>query len=86
MLALMKVTTISKGGQLSIPAEVRHRWATRRVVLEDLGTSVVLSPIPDDPIGAAIGSLAGPGPSTDELRAELRGEDAELEDRWEARP
>jgi bifunctional DNA-binding transcriptional regulator/antitoxin component of YhaV-PrlF toxin-antitoxin module len=81
----MKITTISKGGQLSIPAEVRHRWATRRVVLDDLGESVVVSPIPEDPIGAAIGSLAGPGPNTDELRAELREEEAELEDRREDR-
>ena len=81
----MKVTTISKGGQLSIPAEVRHRWATRRVVLDDLGESVVVSPVPEDPIGAAIGSLAGPGPNTDELRAELREEEAELEDRREDR-
>jgi bifunctional DNA-binding transcriptional regulator/antitoxin component of YhaV-PrlF toxin-antitoxin module len=81
----MKITTISKGGQLSIPAEVRHRWATRRVVLDDLGESVVVSPVPEDPIGAAIGSLAGPGPNTDELRAELREEEAELEDRREDR-
>ena len=81
----MKITTISKGGQLSIPAEVRHRWATRRVVLDDLGESVVVSPVPEDPIGAAIGSLAGPGPNTDELRAELREEEAELEDRGEDR-
>jgi bifunctional DNA-binding transcriptional regulator/antitoxin component of YhaV-PrlF toxin-antitoxin module len=82
----MKGSTISSGGQVSIPAEVRHRWRTRRILIDDRGDELVIRPIPDDPIRAAIGSLAGTGPSTDEMRAALRQEEAEIEDRrWEPR-
>ncbi len=49
---------ISKGGQVSIPAGIRHRWGTSTVVLEDLGDRIVLAPAPDDPIAAAEGALA----------------------------
>lgn len=77
----MRTATITTGGQVSIPADVRHRWGTRRVVVEDHGDALVLRPLPDDPIGAAIGSLAGPGPTTDEMRAALRRDDAQDERR-----
>lgn len=77
----MRTATITTGGQVSIPADVRHRWGTRRVVVEDHGDALVLRPLPDDPIGAAIGSLAGPGPTTDEIRATLRRDDAQDERR-----
>lgn len=75
----MRFANISKGGQVTIPAEVRKRWNATRVVVEDLGDRLVLRPIPADPINAARGSLAGPGPSTDELRAEARREEAEID-------
>lgn len=58
---------------------VRHRWGTRRVSVEDQGDALILRPLPADPIGAAIGSLAGPGPTTDDMRAALRRDDAEIE-------
>lgn len=77
----MKITRISQGGQVQVPAEVRHRWGTRRVLIEDLGGSLSIRPLPDDPIGAAMGSLAGPGPSSDEMRRRARQEDAEAEER-----
>jgi len=76
----MRTTTISKGGQVSIPAEVRHRWGTGRVVIEDRGSALLIRPIPDDPIGAAIGSLAGRGPTSDALRAMLREEEAAIDE------
>jgi AbrB family looped-hinge helix DNA binding protein len=75
----MKSSKISTGGQVSIPAEVRHRWRTRRILIDDRGDELIIRPVPDDPIRAAIGSLAGPVPSTDEMRATLREEEAELE-------
>jgi len=53
----MKLTTISKGGQVSIPAEVRRRWGTTRVLVDDRGDEVAFRPIPIDPIAAARGSL-----------------------------
>jgi AbrB family looped-hinge helix DNA binding protein len=49
---------ISKGGQISIPAPIRHRWGTSTVALEDQGDRIVLEPAPDDPIAAAEGALA----------------------------
>jgi bifunctional DNA-binding transcriptional regulator/antitoxin component of YhaV-PrlF toxin-antitoxin module len=81
----MKQAMISRGGQISIPAEVRHRWQTTRLSLEDRGKELILRPIPPDPIGAAIGSLAGPGPSTDEARARLRVEEVRADARQRAR-
>ena len=79
--------TISKGGQISIPAAVRKRWATRRLIVDDEGDYLVIKPLPADPIGAAMGSLRGRGPSSDQIRAEAREEEAEREDRkWGSQP
>jgi hypothetical protein len=74
---------ISKGGQLSIPAPIRHRWATDRVLLEDRGNAIVVRPIPADPLAAARGSMRRPGPTTDELREMTRAEEARAEARKE---
>lgn len=74
---------ISKGGQISIPAEVRRRWATRAVVLEDLGDRLVIQPTADDPIAAARGALKGEGLSSEEHRRRSRLEEDEIEDqKW----
>jgi AbrB family looped-hinge helix DNA binding protein len=77
----MRIATISRGGQVSIPAEIRHRWGVRRVVIVERGNTLEIRPLPDDPIAAAMGSLAGPGPTTDEIRAQYRAEEAEAEER-----
>lgn len=77
----MRQAVISQGGQVSIPADVRRRWGTSRVIVEDHGDSLVLRPLPDDPIDAAMGSLAGPGPTSDEMRRMYREEEAEAEER-----
>jgi bifunctional DNA-binding transcriptional regulator/antitoxin component of YhaV-PrlF toxin-antitoxin module len=74
---------ISKGGQISIPAPIRHRWATDRVLMEDRGSALVVRPIPPDPLAAARGSLRGPGPTSDEIRARERAEEAGGEARSE---
>jgi AbrB family looped-hinge helix DNA binding protein len=49
---------ISKGGQISIPAPIRHRWGTSTLTFRDEGQRIVLEPAPDDPIAAAEGALA----------------------------
>jgi AbrB family looped-hinge helix DNA binding protein len=49
---------ISRGGQISIPARIRHRWGTSVLVLDDQGSRIVLEPAPEDPIAAAEGALA----------------------------
>ena len=77
----MKVHRITAGGQISLPAEVRHRWSTQAVVLEDLGDRVVVRPLPDDPITAARGALKGRLPSSDELRRRARADETASERR-----
>lgn len=64
-----------------MPADVRKRWGTTKLWVEDLGDALVLRPLPADPIGAAAGSLAGPGPTSEEARALARREEASAERR-----
>jgi bifunctional DNA-binding transcriptional regulator/antitoxin component of YhaV-PrlF toxin-antitoxin module len=79
----MPTQRISKGGQISVPAEIRHRWGSSSLSLEDHGDHVVLRPAPDDPVAAARGALKGlVGDLTSEdMRREAREEDARLERR-----
>lgn len=78
----MRYLMISKGGQISVPAEVRKRWRTRRLQLEDRGTELVLRPAPEDPIAAARGILKGRIKYTsEELRRMEREEEARIEER-----
>jgi hypothetical protein len=57
-MAMAKRLAISRGGQVSVPAAVRKRWGTHTVLAEDLGDHVVLRPVPDDPVAAAVGAFA----------------------------
>jgi hypothetical protein len=50
-------------------------------MVEDGGTYLRVSPVPDDPIAAAAGSLAGPGPSAVEMIRRLREQEATAESR-----
>jgi bifunctional DNA-binding transcriptional regulator/antitoxin component of YhaV-PrlF toxin-antitoxin module len=77
----MRRHRITTGGQVSLPSEVRRRWATRTVVFEDLGDRLVVRPVPDDPIAAARGALAGRIPGSDDLRARARADEAAAERR-----
>ena len=80
----MKIRTrITRGGQISIPAAVRRRWATDNILLEDSGgDKLVLRPLPADPIDAAIGSLPLPaGLTAERLRARAREEQREARHR-----
>jgi bifunctional DNA-binding transcriptional regulator/antitoxin component of YhaV-PrlF toxin-antitoxin module len=80
---LMKRLRITRGGQISVPAELRHRWGGSIVTLEDRGDHAVLRPAPDDPITAARGALKhlALGATSTEMREEARVEDAEIEAR-----
>jgi AbrB family looped-hinge helix DNA binding protein len=78
----MKFVMITKGGQISVPAEVRKRWRTRRLELDDRGDELVLRPAPEDPIAAARGILKGRSRHTsDELRRIARDEERRAEER-----
>ena len=73
---------ISKGGQISVPAEIRQRWRTRRLQVEDRGDELIIRPAPEDPIAAARGALKGRvGHTSDELRRLEREEAARIEER-----
>jgi AbrB family looped-hinge helix DNA binding protein len=61
---------VTRGGQISIPAAIRHRWGTSAVTLEDQGDRIVIEPAPEDPIAAAQGALAAEFGDVD--AAELR--------------
>lgn len=67
---------MSRNGQVSIPAAVRTRWDTDRVVVVDLGDRVVMRPASDDPVANLLGKHAGKGPSSDEMRRADRAADA----------
>jgi AbrB family looped-hinge helix DNA binding protein len=79
---------ITGAGQVSIPAEVRHRWATSTVAIEDEGDRIVLRPLPDDPIAALRGSLAHLGTDISSVAAvrAARDEDIEIEEEKWKRP
>ena len=78
----MRYLMISKGGQISVPAEVRQRWRTRRLQVEDRGDELIIRPAPEDPIAAARGALKGRGGHTsDELRRIAREEERRAEER-----
>jgi AbrB family looped-hinge helix DNA binding protein len=86
MVSFMLMKTrmrISKGGQISIPAVIRHRWGTSTLVLEDEGDRIVIVPAPDDPIAAAEGALAAEYGRLDmaRLRRTARADDRAAEDR-----
>ncbi|MEP7112281.1 MAG: AbrB/MazE/SpoVT family DNA-binding domain-containing protein [Ilumatobacteraceae bacterium] len=66
---------ITERGQISIPAEIRHKWQVRRVLLVDEGDRIVLRPVPDDPIAAVLGKYAWIEATSDEMRDEDRAVD-----------
>lgn len=80
---MKKRMKISRGGQLSIPAPVRHRWGTTAVTVDDQGERLIVEPAPEDPVDALSGLWKEhfEGVSLRELRDEHRREEQEIEDR-----
>ncbi len=70
---------ITGAGQVSIPAEVRHRWGTSTVTIEDEGNRIVLRPVPDDPITALRGALAHLRSDVSSVDAVRASRDADVE-------
>ena len=71
---------ITGSGQVSLPAALRKRWRATTVLVIDRGDYAIVRPIPADIPTALKGSLAGPGPSSDDVRAEERAADARHRD------
>jgi len=78
--SLMKIR-ISKGGQVSLPAAIRRRWATDALVVEDLGDRVVLRPIPSDPVAAVVGAFPSQRRTASQARKQIRDEELTAERR-----
>jgi AbrB family looped-hinge helix DNA binding protein len=80
-LTLMKVT---QGGQISIPAEVRRRWQTDRVVVIDTPDGLLVRPFDPNAADRIMGKYARPGGMTStEMRHLAREEDVEREARFD---
>jgi bifunctional DNA-binding transcriptional regulator/antitoxin component of YhaV-PrlF toxin-antitoxin module len=70
---------VTRNGQISLPAGLRHRWAAESVLVIDRGGYAIVRPIPDDPIRALRGAYRGSGPSSEEMRQAARMEEAKRE-------
>lgn len=60
---------VTRNGQMSLPAELRHRWGAGSVLVIDRGDYAIVRPIPPDTVTALRGAHAGPGLSSDQARA-----------------
>jgi hypothetical protein len=80
---------ITSAGQVSLPAEVRHRWDTSAVLIEDEGDRLVVRPVPADPIEGLRGILksgvAGPVSVAEALRRWREEDNSALERKWRER-
>lgn len=74
-MSVVHVMTVSGNGQVSLPASVRARWATRRVQVIDLGDRVLVCPVDPSAIERLQGRYAGRGPSSSQARAHERAAD-----------
>jgi len=75
---------VSRNGQVSVPAAVRHRSGTKTVLVIDRGDYAIIRPVPDDPIEDLRGAYATPGPNADDARAADRSAEADSEERRQA--
>jgi bifunctional DNA-binding transcriptional regulator/antitoxin component of YhaV-PrlF toxin-antitoxin module len=67
---------VTRNGQVSLPAALRHRWGVASVLVIDRGDYAILRPIPEDIIAALQGAHAGPGPATEDARRAEREAEA----------
>ena len=73
------IARVTANGQISLPAEVRRRWAVDRVVIVDRGSHVIVKALGPDPIADYRGRFPGCGPDVDELRRQERLADQRAE-------
>ena len=63
---------VTRNGQMSLPAELRRRWAVGSVLVVDRGDYAIVRPLSQDLIADLMGSQAGPGPTAEQARAAER--------------
>jgi bifunctional DNA-binding transcriptional regulator/antitoxin component of YhaV-PrlF toxin-antitoxin module len=76
MTATSRVMTVSRNGQVSIPAEAGSRWNTRHVIVVDIGDRVVMRPVSDQPVEELEGKYSGRGPTSDQGRRQARRDES----------
>lgn len=72
---------ITQNGQVSLPAELRHRWGAGAVLVIDRGDYAIVRPVPEDIVAALQGSHAGPGPASENARQAERAAESTSESR-----
>lgn len=85
----MKVVTLTRGGQVSIPAEFRRDWTSNRVMVKEVDGGLLLRPVPLDPIELATGYLADKvrnKVTVEEAIRSYREDEIAAEDRRRGRP
>jgi len=76
---VMKVTA---SGQMSIPADVRRRWQTDRVIVIDTSEGLVVRPFDPDHVRSLRGKYRQwVNETTEQARRAARAEEAEVEER-----
>lgn len=70
--------TLSRNGQVSIPAEPRSRWNARHLIVVDLGDRVVMRPMPNQPIEELVGKYRRRGPTSEHARRRARRDETAL--------
>ena len=77
---------ITRAGQVSIPAEIRERWAASNVLIVDEGDRLVIQPVADSAVEGLRGILKGRAKrdiSPADARRLWRAEDnAAMERKW----
>jgi bifunctional DNA-binding transcriptional regulator/antitoxin component of YhaV-PrlF toxin-antitoxin module len=68
---------VTRNGQISLPAELRHRWQSGAVLVIDRGSYAIVRPIPADVVSDLQGAHAGPGPTSEQARAVERAREEE---------
>jgi bifunctional DNA-binding transcriptional regulator/antitoxin component of YhaV-PrlF toxin-antitoxin module len=67
---------VTRNGQVSLPAELRHRWGAGSVLVIDKGDYAIVRPIPEDTIASLRGAHSGPGPTSEKARKAERESEA----------
>lgn len=78
----MKISTVSTKGWIVVPKEMRVKYNLlpgTKVQIVDYGQGLAIVPLPEDPIAALRGMLAGPTSLTNDLLEE-RKQDKDKED------
>lgn len=71
------VMRVTSNGQISLPAEVRRRWSTDRVVVVDTPGGLMIRPFDADAVRSLRGKYTRDGVDTDEGRKQTRAAEAE---------